>query len=191
MSIGQIPVNRFWSRLVHDLHPYVPGEQPRMPNVVKLNTNESPFGPSPRVLDAVRAEAAETLRLYPDPEATALRRALAAYHAVRPEFGCSLSIRATVVSRRPGWYVLDAGSKAISKDFGMPVIKGQSGHRVDRLSEEHTRVLTDDPAVKVGDRFEVIPAHCCATMNLHRTCVAVRRGRVEAVWPIEASGRYD
>jgi D-serine deaminase-like pyridoxal phosphate-dependent protein len=115
----------------------------------------------------------------------------AAYHAVRPEFGCSLSVLATVVSRRPGWYVLDAGSKAISKDFGMPVVKGQPGHRVDRLSEEHTRVHTDDPAVKVGDRFEVIPAHCCATMNLHRTCVAVRRGRVEATWPIEASGRYD
>jgi histidinol-phosphate aminotransferase len=80
-----MPVNRFWSRVVHELHPSVPGEQPRMPNVVKLNTNESPFGPSPRALDAIRAEAAETLRLYPDPEATALRRALAAYHGVRPE----------------------------------------------------------------------------------------------------------
>jgi histidinol-phosphate aminotransferase len=78
-------MNRFWSRLVHELHPYVPGEQPRMPNLLKLNTNESPFSPSPRVLDAIRAEAAETLRLYPDPEATALRRALAAYHEVRPE----------------------------------------------------------------------------------------------------------
>jgi len=78
-------VNRFWSRVVRELHPYVPGEQPRVPNVVKLNTNESPFGPSPRVLDAIRAEAAETLRLYPDPEATALRRALANYHGVRPE----------------------------------------------------------------------------------------------------------
>jgi histidinol-phosphate aminotransferase len=71
--------------LVHELHPYVPGEQPRMSSLVKLNTNESPFGPSPRVSDAIRAEAAETLRLYPDPEATALRRALAAYHGVRPE----------------------------------------------------------------------------------------------------------
>ena len=70
---------------MHELHPYVPGEQPRMSNVVKLNTNESPFGPSPHVLDAIRAEATETLRLYPDPEATALRRALAAYHGVRPE----------------------------------------------------------------------------------------------------------
>jgi histidinol-phosphate aminotransferase len=78
-------VNRFWSRLAHALHPYVPGEQPRMPNLVKLNTNENPFGPSPRVSDAIRAEAAGTLRLYPDPEATALRGALAAYHGVRPE----------------------------------------------------------------------------------------------------------
>jgi histidinol-phosphate aminotransferase len=67
------------------LQPYVPGEQPRMSNLVKLNTNENPFGPSPRVLDAIRAEAAETLRLYPDPEAMALRRALALYHEVRPE----------------------------------------------------------------------------------------------------------
>jgi histidinol-phosphate aminotransferase len=78
-------MSRFWSRLVHDLHPYVPGEQPRLTDLVKLNTNESPFGPSLRVLDAIRAEAAETLRLYPDPEATGLRRALASYHGVRPE----------------------------------------------------------------------------------------------------------
>ena len=43
----------------------------------------------------------------------------------------------------------------------------------------------------IGDRREVLPAHCCATMNLHRQAVAVRKGKVEAVWPIEASGRYD
>jgi D-serine deaminase-like pyridoxal phosphate-dependent protein len=114
-----------------------------------------------------------------------------AYHTVRPEFGCALSILATVVSRRPGWYVLDAGSKAISKDFGMPVIKGRPGERVTKLSEEHTRVECDGEVAKVGEHREVIPAHCCATMNLHRRCVAVRGGRVEAVWPIEASGRYD
>ncbi len=56
-----------------------------MPHLVKLNTNESPFGPSPRVLEAIRAEAADTLRLYPDPTARALRMALAAYHKVTPE----------------------------------------------------------------------------------------------------------
>ncbi len=78
-------MSRFWSPLVHDLTPYVPGEQPRVADLVKLNTNESPLGPSPRVLEAIRAEAADTLRLYPDPESTALRRTLAAYHCVEPE----------------------------------------------------------------------------------------------------------
>lgn len=78
-------MSRFWSRLVHDLQPYVPGEQPPASTLIKLNTNESPFGPSPRALDAIRAAAADTLRLYPDPQATALRRALAKYHAVQPE----------------------------------------------------------------------------------------------------------
>src|SRR6266436_2091450 len=78
-------MSRFWSSLTHDLSPYVPGEQPSMAELVKLNTNESPLGPSPRALEAVRREAADTLRLYPDPQATALRTALAAYHRVRPE----------------------------------------------------------------------------------------------------------
>jgi histidinol-phosphate aminotransferase len=68
-------MSRFWSSLTHELKPYVPGEQPRMAELVKLNTNESPFGPSPRALEAVRGEATDTLRLYPDPQATALRAA--------------------------------------------------------------------------------------------------------------------
>ena len=78
-------MSRFWSRLTHELKPYVPGEQPRMADLVKLNTNESPLGPSPRALEAVRGEATDALRLYPDPMALALRTALAAYHQVRPE----------------------------------------------------------------------------------------------------------
>ncbi len=78
-------MSRFWSSLTHELKPYVPGEQPRMADMVKLNTNESPFGPSPRVLEAIRGEATDTLRLYPDPQAVALRAALATYHQVRPE----------------------------------------------------------------------------------------------------------
>jgi histidinol-phosphate aminotransferase len=78
-------MSRFWSSLTHDLKPYVPGEQPRMADLVKLNTNENPLGPSPRALEAIRDAAADTLRLYPDPQATALRAALASYHGVRPE----------------------------------------------------------------------------------------------------------
>jgi histidinol-phosphate aminotransferase len=78
-------MNQFWSQRARELSPYVPGEQPRVANLVKLNTNESPFGPSPLALEAMRAAAADTMRLYPDPEATELREALAAHHGVRPE----------------------------------------------------------------------------------------------------------
>jgi D-serine deaminase-like pyridoxal phosphate-dependent protein len=115
----------------------------------------------------------------------------AAYHRIRPEFGCALSVRAAVISRRPGQYVLDAGTKAISRDFGVPEVKGRPNDRVARTNEEHTVVETTVGEPALGEAVEVLPAHCCATMNLHRTCVAVRRGRVESVWPIECSGRYD
>jgi D-serine deaminase-like pyridoxal phosphate-dependent protein len=114
-----------------------------------------------------------------------------AYHALRPEFGCSLSILATVVSHRPTWYVLDAGSKAVSKDFGTPTIKNRPAERVTKLAEEHTIVACDGEVPRVGEQRQILPAHCCATMNLHRQCVAVRKGHIEALWPIEASGRYD
>src|SRR3569832_1833766 len=78
-------MSRFWSELTHRLSPYVPGEQPRMPNLVKLNTIEHPLGPSPRALEAIRAEAGDSLRLYPDPQATSLRETLAAYHGLTPD----------------------------------------------------------------------------------------------------------
>src|SRR5215468_8340360 len=77
-------MNPFWSRLARVLSPYVPGEQPCIASLVKLNTNESPFGPSPLALAAMRNAAIDTLRLYPDPEATELREALAAHHGVKP-----------------------------------------------------------------------------------------------------------
>src|SRR5258708_35935136 len=69
-------MKEFWSRIARELSPYVPGEQPRIANLVKLNTNESPFGPSPLALEAMRAAAVDTLRLYPDPGAQELREAL-------------------------------------------------------------------------------------------------------------------
>ena len=78
-------MNPFWSQIARELSPYVPGEQPRIANLVKLNTNESPFGPSPLALEAMREAATDALRLYPDPEATELREVLAAYHGVKPE----------------------------------------------------------------------------------------------------------
>ncbi len=114
-----------------------------------------------------------------------------AYHQVRSEFSCALSVLTTVISRRPKWYVLDAGSKAISQDFGLPVVKDRAGETLVKLSEEHAKVEAETSSINIGDRREVIPAHGCATMNLHRQCLGIRRGVVETVWPIESSGRYD
>jgi histidinol-phosphate aminotransferase len=71
---------RLWSPAVRDLVPYTPGEQPKVNNLLKLNTNESPFGPSPRVKAAIIAalgESGDDLRLYPDPDALALKQAIA------------------------------------------------------------------------------------------------------------------
>ncbi|MEJ7582404.1 histidinol-phosphate transaminase [Acinetobacter baumannii] len=71
---------RFWSPEVRELEPYVPGEQPKIQNLLKLNTNENPYPPSPKVVEAVQAvlhEQADVLRLYPDPDATVLKQAIA------------------------------------------------------------------------------------------------------------------
>ncbi len=76
---------RYWSSVVHGLTPYVPGEQPKLQDLVKLNTNENPYGPSPRALAAIRAATEDTLRLYPDPNGEALKAALATHLTLRPE----------------------------------------------------------------------------------------------------------
>src|SRR5690242_12407390 len=68
----------YWSAVVRGLTPYVPGEQPKLANLVKLNTNENPYGPSPRALAAMAAEVGDNLRLYPDPNADRLKQAVAA-----------------------------------------------------------------------------------------------------------------
>jgi histidinol-phosphate aminotransferase len=83
-SLSGPAMSRFWSPIVHTLTPYVPGEQPKLDRLIKLNTNENPYPPSPRVLAAIKT-AAEDLRLYPDPTAARAREAIAACHGVSPE----------------------------------------------------------------------------------------------------------
>lgn len=78
-------MSRYWSDIVHQLTPYVPGEQPKIAGLVKLNTNECPYPPSPRVLQAIAEQTGEALRLYPDPQATALREAIARHHGLKAE----------------------------------------------------------------------------------------------------------
>ena len=70
-------MSRFWSDIVHELTPYTPGEQVRMPNLIKLNTNENPYGPSPKAVAAMQAAVGDSLRLYSDPASTAVKDAVA------------------------------------------------------------------------------------------------------------------
>ncbi|WP_296254080.1 histidinol-phosphate transaminase [Pseudomonas sp. UBA4194] len=76
-------MSKFWSPFVKNLVPYVPGEQPKVANLVKLNTNENPYGPSPKALEAMRAELTDALRLYPDPNSDLLKQAVADYYGVK------------------------------------------------------------------------------------------------------------
>lgn len=78
-------LSKYWSDCVHNLDPYIPGEQPRIADLIKLNTNENPYPPSPTALSVVDQDSVNALRLYPDPESTALRQTLADTYAVTPE----------------------------------------------------------------------------------------------------------
>ncbi|MCX7841921.1 MAG: histidinol-phosphate transaminase [Clostridia bacterium] len=73
-------MSKYWSELAKKIEPYVPGEQPKDRKYIKLNTNENPYPPSPRVIDAINRLANESLRLYPDPNCDDLRDTIALYH---------------------------------------------------------------------------------------------------------------
>lgn len=81
-------MSQFWSPVVHVLSPYTPGEQPRMEGLIKLNTNENPYPPSPRAVSAIRTELdvdGDRLKLYPEPTGLALREAIAAHFGIRAD----------------------------------------------------------------------------------------------------------
>ena len=78
----------YWSDCVQGLRPYVPGEQPKVQDLIKLNTNESPYPPSPRVLEAVNDQAINALRLYPDPGNSQLKTSLANYFSLHDNQIC-------------------------------------------------------------------------------------------------------
>ncbi len=75
-------MSKYWSPIVGELEPYVPGEQPKVDNLIKLNTNENPYGPSPKAIHAMAQQAAASLRLYPDPNADVLKDAIAKYYDI-------------------------------------------------------------------------------------------------------------
>src|SRR6266705_7076408 len=77
--------NPFPRPLMQALHPFIPGEQPKIKGLIKLNTNENPYPPSPKVLAAIKAAVDGRLRLYPNPTAQSLREKLAKLHRCKPE----------------------------------------------------------------------------------------------------------
>ena len=78
-------MSQYWSQTVKNIKPYVPGEQPKDRKYVKLNTNENPYPPSPKVIDAIKLAANDTLRLYPDPSGDELRDTIACAFGLKRE----------------------------------------------------------------------------------------------------------
>ncbi len=117
----------------------------------------------------------------------------ARYRQVRPEFRPALTLLTMVISRtQPGLLITDAGLKALSTEFGLPEVLGIPGAALKPLSEEHGKIALADPAacaLRPGDKLQILPSHCCTTVNLHDVFYAVRGGLVEEVWPITGRGR--
>lgn len=110
------------------------------------------------------------------------------------DFENSLSVLTTVISRpTKGRAIIDAGNKALSTDSGPPFLKNGRGVVFQPGGDEHGILLLKDPAreFKIGEKLEFIPSHCDTTVNLYDVFWIVRKGQIEAVWPIEARGRTD
>jgi D-serine deaminase-like pyridoxal phosphate-dependent protein len=112
------------------------------------------------------------------------------YSRANLPFGNSLSILTTVIHKRPGMAVTDAGLKVCSAEHGPPAIKDRPNLKVaGRLSEEHGKILDEQDELAWLQRIEYIPSHCCTTVNLHDFLCCVRKGRLEALWPISGRGK--
>ena len=111
-------------------------------------------------------------------------------------FDCALSVLATVVSRpTANRVIVDTGLKVLAKEFGIPQPVGVTGIEMTGLSEEHGTLKTvgqgsdENASLKPGDKLEILPTHCCTTVNLHDRYYGIRNGIVESVWDIAARGK--
>jgi histidinol-phosphate aminotransferase len=142
-------MSQFWSPLVHRLTPYVPGEQPRLSGLIKLNTNENPYPPSPRAVAAMQSELGAdgaTLRLYPDPGADRLKDAIASHFAE-----CSIT---------PAQIFVGNGSDEVLAHAFMALLKHEAPILLPDISYSFYPVYcglydVDYIAIPLGERFEV------------------------------------
>ena len=108
-------------------------------------------------------------------------------------FGFALTLMSTVISRpSERRAIVDAGMKAITHEFGLPMVKDRPGAKLVALAEEHGIIQFEDPdhKLKVGDKIELIPSHGCTTINLHDFYYATRNSVLEAIWPITGRGAF-
>ena len=142
-------MSQFWSPLVHRLTPYVPGEQPKLSNLVKLNTNENPYPPSPRAVAAMQAELGAdgaNLRLYPDPSSDRLREAVVTHFA---EFALS-----------PAQVFVGNGSDEVLAHAFMALLKHQAPILMPDISYSFYPVYcglydVEHVSIPLGEHFEI------------------------------------
>jgi 3-hydroxy-D-aspartate aldolase len=106
------------------------------------------------------------------------------------EFENSLFIYTSVMSKtRQNMAVCDAGLKAQSVDSGLPAVHGRTDIAYVKCSDEHGVISDPDNVLRLNEKLQLVPGHCDPTVNLYDWYVAVRNGRVEALWPVTARGR--
>jgi D-serine deaminase-like pyridoxal phosphate-dependent protein len=107
------------------------------------------------------------------------------------DFAYGLTVLASVISvPAPDRAIIDAGLKTLTRDFGLPKVIAPPGWELFGLSEEHGHLRrVGGPALRPGDKIEIVPDHGCTTINLHDEYYVIRRGVLEAVWPVAARGR--
>ncbi|MEE2947889.1 MAG: aminotransferase class I/II-fold pyridoxal phosphate-dependent enzyme, partial [Verrucomicrobiota bacterium] len=151
--------------LVRKLHGYEPGEQPRVRGLIKLNTNENPSPPSPKVIRAIRSAADERLRLYPNPSAQPLREALAEFHDCKPDniiVGngsdelLALATRAFVEPRQQGTQTRRQVARQTIQYFTpsyslYPILANIHGARRNEFKLSHSFELPGNDALRTGN----------------------------------------
>ena len=114
------------------------------------------------------------------------------YRRVLKDFDCALTVLTTVISRpAKDRAITDAGMKTVTKESGLPEVKGMDDVKLAHLSEEHGKLdlSNSDADLKPGDKIELIPSHGCTTINLHDYYFGLRDGKLEAVWSIAGRGK--
>jgi len=108
-------------------------------------------------------------------------------------FSCALTVLATVIGRPvPERVVVNTGWKCATQELGMPVVKDVEDAEVHHLAEEHGLIRANpESKIDVGDKLELIPSHCCTTVNLHDQYYGIRNDMLEVVWPVSARGKSE